>query len=101
MPINPLKIPDAALQDIPNLLSWASSAADEMYRGLPMVRETPDLLSRMISTGIFTDLDQVNRHSVRFNLALKDDVQSRNVPIWESIKPLSTPVAIPPHFLKP
>jgi hypothetical protein len=101
MPINPLKIPDAALLDIPNLLSWASTCADEMYRTLPMVRESPEVLSRLISTGTFTDLDLVGRHSVRFNLALEPDVNGVNKPIWESIKPLSTPVAIPPYLLKP
>jgi hypothetical protein len=101
MPINPSKIPDAALTDIPNLLSWAATAADEMYRALPLVRESPDVLSKLVSTGIFTDLDNTNRHSVRFNMALTDDVNSRSLPIWEQIKPLSSPVSIPPHFLKP
>jgi hypothetical protein len=101
MPINPSKIPDAALADIPNLLSWAATAADEMYRALPMVRESPEVLSRLVSTGVFTDLDNINRHSVRFNMALTDDINSQSLPIWAQIKPLTTPVAIPPHFLKP
>lgn len=101
MPIDRTKIPDAALLDIPNLLAWASTCADEMYRALPMVRESPEVLSRLISTGIFTDLDNINRHSVRFNMALKDDINSRSLPIWEQLQPLTTPVNIPPHFLKP
>jgi hypothetical protein len=101
MPINPLKIPDSALLDIPNLLSWASTCADEMYKGIAMVRESPDVLSRVISVGVFTDLDKVGRHSVRFNLALEDNVNGVAKPIWESIKPLTTPVAIPPYLLKP
>jgi hypothetical protein len=101
MPINPLKIPDAALLDIPNLLSWAATCGEDMYRSLPMVRESPDVLSRLITTGTFSDLDLIPRHSVRFNLALEPDVNGVRKAIWESIKPLTTPVEIPPYLLKP
>lgn len=101
MPINPSKIPDSALVDIPQLLSWAATCAEEMYKNVPMVRESPDVLSRLISTGVFTDLDNIGRHSVRFNLALEPNVNGVAKPIWESIKPLTTPVAIPPYLLKP
>ena len=97
--IDRTKIPDSALTDICNLISWACSAAEVMYQAEVLVRETPNVSAPAVVVGIFKDLDRVPRFSARVNLPLDNNYNLANLPVWGSIQPVAN-IAVPAQFLK-